>query len=154
MSEDILECECPDDDSDDWDPDDNDETWALEDNPCDHCGPRCKNWGGDGLCMLQINALADESQDFEENFVKDNQECPICHKKLTQYEIPTDNLWEWPGDFYNSIIALNIYAVMDAPKGEIHHSENLYHIYVGDGEYREEKLILLTGDNHAEDLPF
>jgi hypothetical protein len=127
-----------------------DEEYAVDygddwDDPCDRCGPSCPDWGGDGLCMIQINQQAEENRDFQEKCVVTNYYCPVCGKPLTLYKIPVDELWVWPGDFYNPIIALNIFSVYDAPKGELHRSGNIVHIWVGDPAGDNQKLIQLGG---------
>jgi hypothetical protein len=139
---------------DDWledidEGEDYDEYDPSENDLCAHCGPSCEHWGGDGLCMLQIEQQANEAQEYEEEFVHQNVHCPECGVKLTMYDIPVNELWLWPGDFYNPMIALNIYAVYDAPKGELHRKLDICHIWVGEGEGREEKLIRLTGGQAA-----
>jgi hypothetical protein len=117
----------------------------VDEFSCDNCGPWCEHWGGDGLCMLAIAQSGAENEHYEANFVTPNVTCPECGKILTMYEIPVDELWLWPGDFYNPMIALDIFAVYDAPKGEIHRHGDLCHIWVGTGEHRRECLILLSG---------
>src|SRR3990172_1608441 len=96
-----------------------------------HCDPWCECWGGDGLCMLEIERQVEEAEEFEMLYVA-KAFCPVCGLALTEYSIPTDKLWAWPGDFYNPMIALEIFAVYDAPKGEFHRHGNLAHIWVGE----------------------
>ena len=43
----------------DFYPDDWDEEEA-DPFSCDNCGPWCPEWGGDGLCMVAIRAMAEE----------------------------------------------------------------------------------------------
>lgn len=129
-----------------------DEFWEDDDFEyelsCDNCGPWCEHWGGDGLCMLAIVAQAAESDHYHDNFVTEDAVCPGCNKKLTMYEIPTDKLWVWPGDFYNPMIALEIFAVYDASKGEVHPREGkTHHIWVGQGPGARECLIKLSGQD-------
>lgn len=126
-------------------PDEN-EPWEDEDDgdPCSECGPHCQYWGGDGLCMLEINYLAACHQFYEEHYQLELQRCPICGQYLTLYKIPIDQLWQWPGDWLTPMIALNIYAVYDAPKGVVHSAGDLHHIWVGEGEFRRECLIALN----------
>lgn len=127
---------------------------AEDEFSCDHCGPWCSDWGGDGLCMLAIEQQANEQEEYDKNFIKENQTCPVCKQSLKQYEVPVDELWTWPGDFYNPMVAIGIFGILDTPKGEIHRSGNLCHVWVGAGEYREEKLILLSGKRSIEEFPF
>jgi hypothetical protein len=48
----------------DWDPC-GDEEYIDELYPCNqHCGPACSEWGGDGLCMLEIRAQMEEEKYF------------------------------------------------------------------------------------------
>lgn len=135
----------------DWDDDDWDE-WSSACSPS-RCG-EC--WGGDGICMLEIEQLAAEQEEFERHYVQPAVPCPHCGAVLTQYRISTTRLWTWPGDFYSPMIALNIFAVYDAPKGEVHepsesHYHRFHHIWVGTGEMRRECLIML--DRGEEPAP-
>jgi hypothetical protein len=137
----------------DYDDDEADDfnEYESSDDPCDHCGPTCEFWGGDGICDLVLQQQAEESADYEAEHVTVNVICPVCGQILTMYDVQTGELWTWPGDWYNPMIALNIYAVYDAPKGELHRADNICHIWVGNGEYRREKLIRLlerTNDQH------
>lgn len=34
----------------------------ISDDPCYNCGPACPHWGGDGICMLQIRAQAEQER--------------------------------------------------------------------------------------------
>ncbi len=137
-------------DNDEWHDEDwdNDEDWDEWANTCSpsRCGD-C--WGGDGICMLEIEQLAAEQEDFEQHYMQRAVQCPHCGAVLTQYQIPTTQLWTWPGGFYSPMIALDIFAVYDAPKGEVHEPVtgrfyNLHHIWVGIGEHRRECLIMLA----------
>lgn len=139
------------DEEEEDDDDDDDENWG---DPCSRCGPWCEHWAGDGLCMLAIEQQAQEAERFEKKYVTENVDCPHCGKGLTRYQIPTDRLWVWPGEwpggeYYNPMIALDIFAVMDTPKGEVHppldgRFYRFYHIWVGEGEFRRESLIMLN----------
>jgi hypothetical protein len=141
--------------TDDWyeeeEEEDDEDMWVDYDDgdPCRHCGPHCPEWGGDGLCMVEIRALSEEADDFTKRFVTENYTCPVCGKGLTLYSIPVDTLWEWPGGFYNPMIALDIYGALGVPKGELHRDGNLVHIWVGEGEYRSEKLVQLMADRFS-----
>jgi hypothetical protein len=128
---------------DDWTYDEYDWEDEADEFSCDNCGPWCLEWGGDGLCMAAIRQQAADDEDYCDRYVTEGVPCPVCGKELVQYAIPVDELWIWPGDFYNPMVALGIYAFYDAPKGEIHRSNGVCHIWVGDGEYRQEKLIKL-----------
>jgi hypothetical protein len=121
------------------------------------CSPsQCGDcWMGDNLCEKELEQQASESEDYEKKYVTQNVACLVCGVSLTQYEIPTDKLWVWPGvwpdgAYYNPIIALNIFAMYGAPKGEVHGAVTngtgtYWHIWVGTGKYRSEKIIKLTG---------
>ena len=126
-----------------WDDELYDDYNPCDDDPCSHCGIWCDHWGGDGLCLLQIEQQAMEDEEYHKNYLTENVPCPVCGKYLNQYEIPTDKLWTWPGGFYNPMIALEIYSAYGVAKGEVHHKNNVYHVWIGDGKYREEKLIKL-----------
>ena len=129
--------------TEDWD--------AYESDSCYRCGPHCEHWGGDGLCMLEIERQAQESEEYQREFVTENVHCPVCGEQLTEFKIPATELWLWPGDFYNPMIALDIYGILGAPKGVLHHHENVYHIWVGLGQYGKEKLIRLTDKEELHD---
>lgn len=103
--------------------DDEDEVGDDWKNACDRCGPWCEHWGGDGLCELVLDQMAREDDEFYKRYVSEGIGCPVCGMSLTEYRIPVDKLWLWPGGFYNPMIALDIYLVMDASKGEIHGME-------------------------------
>ena len=122
-------------------------------DPCYHCGPGCEHWMGDDLCEFVIDQQAKEADEYHTNYVKENYYCPKCGKELTLYQIPTDQLWQWPGDFYNPMIALDIYAIYGAPKGLIHSVGNIHHVFVGDGKFRDEKLIELKINLKKEHKP-
>jgi hypothetical protein len=65
------DCSCCDEgmDGDDYPfDDDGDQFDDWADDPCSACGPHCPEWGGGGLCMLQIRAEA------EENFFYDHEQ--------------------------------------------------------------------------------
>ena len=134
------------DDDEDWD------AWDID--PCDQCGPWCEHWGGDGLCMLVIEQMAEEEKFFEKKYMSTNK-CPVCDVELTQYQIPTDQLWTWPGvwledgEYYNPMIALGIFGAYGGAKGEVHPAFEskgfmYHHIWVGIGEGRTEKMIMLN----------
>lgn len=132
---------------DDWE--ESDEYAELS---CDNCGPWCEHWAGDGLCMLAIEQQAAEWDDYYAKYVTKNVHCPVCGAKLTMYAIPTDKLWTWPGHFYNPMIALDIFCVYDAPKGEIHNCAGIHHIWTGTGKLRQEKLIHLIPSTADSDF--
>lgn len=138
-----------DDGYDDWADDE-----GLDDDgdPCDHCGPSCEHWGGDGICELAIEQYANEHEEYYHHYVTEGVHCPVCGAILTEYRVPVDEIWLWPGDFYNPMIALDIYAVYDAPKGIVHRHDQVYHIWVGKGEFRSEKLVRLLGKGKVVDI--
>ena len=117
---------------------------------CNNCGPWCPDWGGDGLCMIAIEQQANEGEEYHHKYVIQATPCPTCNEKLTLYTIPVTKLWTWPGDFYNPIIALNIYGAYDIPKGELHRflteGKTTVHIWTGTGKARSECLIRLIGE--------
>lgn len=136
-----------DDDYDDWEEDEYDDGICTP-GKCGEC------WGGDGICMAEIEQMAKQAEEFEKKYVSHNVGCPHCAALLTQYQIPTDQLWVWPGEwpggvYYSPMIALDIFAIYGAPKGEVHPPVDgrfyrFHHIWVGEGEYRSEKLIMLN----------
>ena len=139
-------------DWDEWDEYEEEEydpvTAALEsgDLPCEHgyCGPECPYWMGDGLCELAIEEQARETEDYEKKHHR-KAKCPVCGKELDEYDVKADKLWVWDAGWYNPLIGLAIYGPMGVPKGVIHSKDNVYHIYVGEGENRNEKLVRLIG---------
>jgi hypothetical protein len=122
--------------------DEDDEEERDDELACEHCGMWCEHWMGDNLCELEIEQQAKEDEEYNSKYVNQRL-CPICNQSLTCYQIPVDTLWTWPGDFYNPLIALNIYAACGVSKGECHHKGNVYHIWIGEGENRREELIQL-----------
>jgi hypothetical protein len=109
------------------------------------------DWGdGDSFDCSQ------EEQEFTAKFVRENVPCPICGVAITQYVIPTDRLWVWPGvwpegRYYSPMIGLMVFADYGIPKGEVHGAVTdatgtYWHVWIGTGEYRREQLIKLTGD--------
>jgi hypothetical protein len=104
---------------------------------------------GDGLCELVIEEQARETKEYEEKHHRKSR-CPICGKELDEYDVKADKLWVWDSDWYNPLIALSIYGPIGVPKGVIHSKGNVYHIYVGDGENRNEKLVRLIGGEDGE----
>lgn len=133
-----------DDFEDYYDEPEEEERWE---DPCSRCGPWCEHWAGDGLCMLVIEQQAKDHEEYYRECVTDNVHCPVCGKLLTEYKVPTDTLWTWPGDFYNPMIALGIFCAYDTPKGVLHSHNEVYHIWTGEGKYRQEKLIRLIGED-------
>lgn len=129
---------------DDYDLDDD-----FDDDP-GFCGPWCGDcWGGDGICMAEIAAMVEEGEAYEAAHTAHDVPCPVCGKRLTQYDVMANELWIWPGDWYSPMIALNVYAVYDCPKGEIHRLGDTCHIWIGEGDYRREQLIRLIGSSEA-----
>ncbi len=126
---------------------------------CDNCGPWCPHWCGDNLCELAIEEHGRIYDDYYENYVTPDVACPVCGKVLTQYDIPIDELWTWPGDFADTIVALDVYAVYSAPKGEYHRSDGVCHVWIGwhdSDKAPNEKLIRLLGKqevDHDDDEP-
>jgi len=134
----MTEVEYPDEFEPECDEDD------YDDDPCQRCGPWCEHWMGDGLCEVACEELAREEKEFEEKY-KSTRLCPVCNQRLTCYQIPeVDELWHWPGK-WNPMIGLGIFAAYGVPKGELHHKGNIYHVWIGAGDYRDEKLIQPLG---------
>jgi hypothetical protein len=138
----------------------NEDNLGLSDNaPCSpsKCGD-C--WLGDNLCQQELDQMESESAHFESHYVQTEVTCPGCSMVLTSYQIPANELWVWPGvwpedHYYSPIMALNIFAAMGAPKGEVHEpakveDATVHHIWIGSGKYRTEKLIRLTGSLREE----
>lgn len=124
----------------------------YNDDPCFHgCHYTCEHWGGDGICMLEVEELARQDQEYQEKYVTQTS-CPVCQQALTQYAIPTDEIWHWPGNFYSPIIAVSIFCVLDVPKGVLHSQDNIHHIWIGEGEFRTEKLIHLMGKPQPDEI--
>lgn len=132
------------DDWEDYYDEDYEDEWS---DPCSRCGPWCPEWAGDGLCNLVLEQLASDDEAYREHCIHNDVICPVCGEKLTQYDVMASELWTWPGDWLNPMIALGVYAAYGAPKGEVHRLGNVCHIWVGEGEFREEKLIRLLGQD-------
>jgi hypothetical protein len=117
-----------------------DDEWDDEDDwgdPCSRCGPWCDSWLGDGLCELEIDYQARCQEFYDKHYVFKDQKCPICGKALTLYKVPGD-LWTWPGDWLTPMIALDIYAVYDCPKGVVHSfGKDFHHVWIGSAKPRE-----------------
>ena len=119
---------------------------ALEsgDLPCEvgYCGPKCPYWMGDGLCELVIERQTKEREDYYKNHVK-NMKCPVCGKPMKCYEVKADELWVWDASWHDPIIGLEVYSALWVPKGIVHQQGDIYHVWIGTGENRTEKLIRL-----------
>jgi len=110
----------------------------------EYCGSWCEHWGGDNLCELEIEALAKETEDYEAKY-KSTRLCPVCSQSLDCWQIPdVDELWHWSAQ-HHPLIGLEIYRAYGVPKGVIHSKGNVYHVWIGKGKYREEKLIQPLG---------
>ena len=127
-----------DDDFDYGDGDDEDDMF----NPCSRCGPECPEWGGDGLCMIEINQQAQEFDHYFELFPVTDVFCPICGVKLPCYSVPESELWSWSE--FSPLIGLEVYSAHSVPKGEHHRDGNLVHIWIG-SQSEEGRLIRLLG---------
>lgn len=115
-----------------------------DDDPCVRCGPWCEYWMGDNLCKLAIEELANEQGEFESKY-KSQRLCPVCNQSLECWQIPdVDELWLWSAQ-HHPIIGLEIYRAYGVPKGVVHSKGNIYHVWIGEGEYREGKLIQPLG---------
>lgn len=143
----------PDDAHDRYDAYDDEDIGHWNEPDCGRCGPWCDEWGGDGLCMLQIRAQGNEGADYDRQCVQENILCPVCGKTLTQYAIPTDTLWVWPGNFYGPMIGLGVYGPLDVPKSEMHRWQmgngTLCHIWTGDPETGQQLILLTLGVRDA-----
>jgi len=105
-----------------------------------YCDPTCPFWMGDGLCEILIEEQAQDEKDYDSKHVH-GEVCPVCGKALWCYEVKASELWTWDPSWHDPLIALKIFGPYDAPRGVIHSSGDVYHIWVGDE--REEKLIKL-----------
>lgn len=124
---------------DDFADDDDDE------ETCSHCGPWCEDWLGDGLCQIELDQQRENDEAYHKEFYRETT-CPVCEAKLSEYDIKADELWVWPGDWFDPMIPLfEIYHAYGVEKGVIHSAGAVHHIFVGEGELREEKLIRLLG---------
>lgn len=132
-----------------WDEDYEIDPWqeALEcgDLPCEHgvCGPACGFWMGDGLCELVIERQVEQREKhFASCYVKDAR-CPVCEAELERFTVRGEKLWGWDPSWYDAMIGLEVYHPLWVPKGEIHHRDDVYHVWIGEGEGRLERLIQL-----------
>jgi hypothetical protein len=110
---------------------------------CDHCGPWCDDWGGDGLCMLVIKEQARQRAEYDRKHTGERN-CPICKKRMPRFDcLNVDKLWEWSLEPYDPMIGLEVLGPQWLDKGELHHKDNLYHVWIGEGEHRKEILLRL-----------
>jgi len=117
-----------------------------DEEDCSHCGPWCPDWGGDGICMVDCENMQHECEDYLAKHKLSGVMCPVCQKNLDCFSVRTDQIWVWPGDWYDPRVGLfEVYAAYDCSKGVIHSKGNIHHIWIGEGEYQEEKLINLLG---------
>ena len=148
MSEDYPEWYEEYEDEEDFDP----FTEALEsgDLPCEYgaCGPECPYWLGDGLCKIVIEEQSRQFEDYHKKHVR-KAKCPVCGAELTEYDVQADELWVWNPAWYDPIIALEVYSAYSVPKGVIHGSGNVFHIWVG--EEKNQRLIKLIKEEVSED---
>lgn len=123
-----------------------DEEYAEDiesDDGCDHCGPWCGEWGGDGLCMLVIKEQARQRAEYDRKHTGERN-CPICKKRMPRFDcLNVDKLWEWSLEPYDPMIGLEVLGPQWLDKGELHHKGNLYHVWIGEGEHRKEILLKL-----------
>ena len=145
----------------DWEEEDDyeedQEEYAREIDPCSRCGPSCPDWGGDGLCMLQIRQIGGEQEDYSQRYTVANAPCPVCGTKLTLFKVPGE-LWTWPGDFYSPMVALSVYGPIDVPKAVLHGADtralpgithDIYHVWIGDST--RQQLIAVNCDAEGID---
>jgi len=108
-------------------------------DPCDPCDMSCEHWGGDGICLLEIDIQEQEEEAYLSKYSRKNTRCPICGNYMTQYHIPTDRLWVWPGGKWefagSAMLGVMVYGAYDCPKGILckwSRGEYIYyHIWVG-----------------------
>jgi len=107
----------------------------YDDDPCLHCGPHCQHWGGDNLCMLEIERQVQVQIEFEERYVSDIT-CPVCSVETKQVALPTAGLWVWPGDWDfggEVMIALRLFGTIWSDKYIKHiwedESYRYYHVW-------------------------
>ncbi len=119
---------------------------------CDKCGPWCPDWMGDNLCRIDIDNFAMETEEYLAKHKLPGVMCPVCQKDLDCFSVAADELWVWPGGWYDPRVGLfEVYSLYGCPKGEIHSKGKVHHIWIGEGEYRQEKLILLMGKQGRPD---
>ncbi len=117
----------------------------YEQEGCRHCGPWCDDWVGDNLCQMELDLQRENDKAYHKDFYRETS-CLICKKPLPEYDIKADELWMWPGDWFDPFIPLfEIYHAYGIKKGVLHSEGNRHHIFVGEGDLMEEKLIRLLG---------
>lgn len=118
------------------------------DDPCEHCGPWCSDWGGDGLCIVAIKEQTRQAAEYRRRHVRTRM-CPVCKKQLTRFNVLAKEVFEWSPEWYDPMICLfEVYSALWVPKGVIHSKYGtLFHIWIGEGENRQEKLIRLISED-------
>lgn len=125
-----------------YDDDFDDPSDGWDDDPCEHCGPWCDDWEGDGLCGAVMRAQRRQSIEYEKLHIRLST-CPICGKPLNEYDIPSNDLelWTFCPERYDPIVILPILGPMWLKKGELHHKDNLYHVWIEWGDGIKESLL-------------
>lgn len=129
-----------------WEDDEDYNDWG---DPCDPCDMSCEHWGGDGICLLAIDMQEKDEKEYAEKYTRENTRCPVCGNYMTQFHIPTDKLWQWPGGRWefagNGMLGLMVYGAYDCAKGVLCKKDigkyTYFHIWVGKTD--NQKLIKL-----------
>lgn len=140
---------------DDWEDYDDWEEYEDDwDDPCSNCGPWCPHWGGDGLCMVEIEAQAEMRKEYEVQHVRDSK-CPVCGKKMKEYDIYAGTEakpWLWSAGWYYPILGIEVLGPLWLNKDVIHGEGRVFHVWIEWGSGREERLLRYLTKEEAEPL--
>jgi len=136
----------------DYDAGDFDEVIDDEDElSCDNCGPWCDSWGGDGLCMREIEAQTKMRKEYEKNHIR-KAKCPICGKELTEYDVYAGSKpepWTWNAGWYYPILAIEVMGALWLKKDVIHGKDQVFHVWIEWGTGKEERLLRYLTEKEA-----
>jgi len=121
-------------------------------DPCSNCGPHCPDWGGDGICMLEIEAQTKMRKEYEEKHIRKSK-CPVCGKELTEYDVFASGEaepWVWNAGWYYPILGIEVLGALWLNKGIIHSKERVFHVWIEWGTGKEERLLKYLTKEEAE----
>lgn len=61
--------------------------------------------------MLAIDEQARQDEEYHRRYYRKAAICPVCRHRFPRYDIEANELWVWPGDWYNPMIGLEVYAL-------------------------------------------
>ena len=126
------------------------EEWE-EEYSCDNCGSWCPEWGGDGLCMLEIEEQSKMRKEYEENHTRKGK-CPICGKELDEYDIYAGEAepFTWSAGWYYPILGIEVLGPLWLNKGVIHGKDGIFHVWIEWGTGKQERLLHYLTKEEAE----